>query len=159
MYRGAGFELSLPPGSRVGIGGAAGDTLVGPPVTEPGRSDELGGPGPHPTFRIAVATYPTSPVRPLAEWVDSVRRARNAVLDTELAQLAPAKPDSVAAAPALRALRLEPFCGDCDAVELYVGRGGQVVALAYELGIDLTGTRAEQERAHRRVLRTFRWVP
>jgi hypothetical protein len=124
-------------------------------VTEPGRSDELGGPGPHPTFQLVAAVAASSLARPLAAWVDSVRRARNAAVGEE-AQLGAAEPDSAGGQPALR---LEPYCGDCEARELYVASGQRVVSLSYELGIHLAGTRDEQERAHRRVLQSFRWAP
>lgn len=154
-YAGSGFTLELPPGSRVGHGPEA-DTLRGPVVAEPGRSGELGGPGPHPTFEVTAAAVRSASEGPLlAAWVDSVRRARNAVAD-EIAQIGPAEPDSLGAGAALR---LEPYCGDCDAAELYAARGDRVVRLAFERGIHLAGTRDQQAAAYRELFRTFRWAP
>ena len=151
-YEGAGFTLDLPPGSAIRRGSGE-DTLRGPLVSEPERSAELGGTGPHPAFAL-VATSALNATRPVGAWVDSVRRARNARAG-EIAQVLPADPDSLGAEPALR---LEVYCGDCEAAELYAGRGNRIIRLAFEQGIHLAGTRLQQAAANRAVLRTFKWT-
>lgn len=154
VYQGESFTLDLPPGSTVARGGST-DTVLGPEVTEAGRSAEMAGPGPHPTFALLVTVHPNAARVPLAAWVDSVRRERAKGAE-DFAEPGPIEDDTLGVEPALG---MDAFCGDCDARELYVGRGDDVIAFQYEKGIHLAGTREQQEAAHRSVLRTFRWTP
>jgi hypothetical protein len=151
-YRGADFVLELPLGSRIGHGSDV-DTLVGPLVTEAGRSPDLGGPGPHPTFEIEISVAQNPRRVPLAMWTDSLYRRDTAAAE-DFAKPGPVEHDALGAEPALR---LERFCGDCEAHTIYAARGERVVSLAYEKGIHLAGTREQQEAAFRHVFRTFRW--
>ena len=152
-YRGAGFEFELPAGSSIGRGRGT-DTLEGPLVTEDARSPDLGGPGPHPTFRIEVSVTPNPRGIPLTTWADSVYREDSTGAE-DFAKPGPVERDSLGSEPALRFQR---FCGDCEAQAFYAAHDGQVVSLAYAKGIHLAGTPTEQEVSYRRVLRTFRWV-
>jgi hypothetical protein len=154
VYQGESFTLDLPPGSTIARGGST-DTVRGPEVTEAGRSAEMAGPGPHPTFALLVTVHANAARVPLVAWVDSVRRERAKAAE-DFADPGPIEEDTVGVEPAVG---MDAFCGDCDARELYVGRGDHVIAFQYEKGIHLAGTREQQEAAHRGVLRTFRWTP
>lgn len=153
-YRGAGFELELPKGSSIGRGSDV-DTLEGPLLIEPGRSPDLGGPGPHPTFRLEVSVALNPSRIPLTTWVDSVYRVDSTGAE-DFAKPGPVERDSLGTEPVLR---FQPFCGDCEAQAFYGAHGDRVVRLAYAKGIHLAGTPAQQEVVYRSVLRTFRWVP
>lgn len=151
-YHGDGFDIELPPGSVIGRGGAT-DTLRGPSVVEAGRSADMGGPGPHPTFELAVSVIPNPARTALGVWADSVRREAGKGAD-EIAEPGPLEADTIGVAPAVS---FERFCGDCESRLTYVANGDKVVKLRYDKGIHLAGTREQQENAYRSVLATFRW--
>src|SRR5512143_1737966 len=65
-----------------------------------------------PDFIVYVSAISTRPGSPLSAWVDSLRTARNKVLNKDIAQLDPPTPRLVGALPGLQLL---PFCGDCEA--------------------------------------------
>jgi hypothetical protein len=149
VYHGAGFTLTLPAGSAVRHGDdCPGALLVQPAPRRTGQSASM-------RLQFCIQTFANASRRPLAAWVDSARVERNRALDPDLAQLDPAKPVRVGS---VTGLELLPFCGDCDAREVYLTRDGRVVEIDYHLGIDLVGSQKAQERRHRAVLATFRWT-
>jgi hypothetical protein len=152
-YRGAGFVLDLPAGSRIAHGSTV-DTLFGPLISEPGRAADLGGPGPHPTFALEVSVTPNPRRVPLLSWADSVYRADTTGVE-DFARPGPFERDILGAEPAVQ---LERYCGDCEARVIAASHADRVVSLAYEKGIHLAGTPERQEAAYRRVFRTFRWT-
>ena len=154
VYHGAGFSLDLPPGSTVARGDST-DTLRGPGVTEPERSPDIGGPGPHPTFDLMISVYPNLARRSLSAWGDSVHREYSEGAE-DFSRPGPIEPDTLGSEPALA---MATFCGDCEAREIYVARDDRIVRFYYAKGIHLARARDPQEGAYRHVLRTFRWTP
>jgi hypothetical protein len=146
--------LTLPTGSRI-TRGATGDRLVGPLRLVTKRSQELGGGTCRPTFDMYIRVHRAAVPVSLATWVDSSRRADNA-LASEDAQMDTAVKDSIGSQSALK---LEPYCGDCESIALFAARGRNVVEVRYQFGIHLAGTDKQQNEAHRAVLATFRWIP
>jgi len=151
-YHGAGFDIELPPGSTIARGDRA-DTLRGPAVVEAGRTAEMGGPGPHPTFLLEVSMIPNPARVALDAWADSARREAGKAAD-EIAAPGSLVSDTIGVAPAVS---FEPFCGDCASRVSYIASGDRIVTLRYDKGIHLAGTREQQENAYRGVLATFRW--
>jgi len=105
-----------------------------------------------PDFVIYVSAISIRPGAALRAWVDSLRAARNEVLNKEIAQLDPPTPRTVGTLPGLQLL---PFCGDCEATEVYVQTDSFCIAFEYSL----EGSRAErakQESLYKMVLRSVR---
>lgn len=142
------FALSVPTGTRRKVSEECpGGRLVGPVATDSSGHAR-------PTFDLCVETHDKRADQPLAAWLDSARADRNRTLAEELAQLAP--PDSLVVGTRVM-LRLEPFCGDCEAFEYYDASGARVASFSFALGDHLAGDRDAQEAAHLAVLRSLRW--
>lgn len=142
------FALSVPAGTRRKVSEQCpGGRLVGPAATDSSGQAR-------PTFDLCVETHDKRADQPLAAWLDSARADRNRTLDQELAQLAP--PDSLVVGSRVM-LRLEPYCGDCEAFEYYDASGARVASFSFALGDHLAGSRDAQEAAHLAVLRSLRW--
>jgi hypothetical protein len=152
-YHGDGFDIELPAGSAIGRGTDT-DTLRGPAVADSGRSPDMGGPGPHPTFLLEVSVLSNPGRTTLDLWADSAWREAGKGAD-EIAEPGALEKDTIGVAPAVA---FEPYCGDCESRVAYVARGDTVVKLRYDKGIHLAGTREQQEAAYRAVLATFRWA-
>jgi hypothetical protein len=161
VYRGGGFtlrypaEASLVPSSShpEGLPGMA---IQGPDVTvrQPGPE---GGERTGPAYSLLISEFPNLGGRSPAEWVDSVRRARNAGEQDadDVDFLGP--PDTVAVGTG-PALRLYPFCGDCEPEEVYVVGPRRTVVFSILYDISIPGDRAAQGRLYDAILSTIRWA-
>ena len=151
-FQGDGFTLRIPPGTTERPGTShpndqPGIWLEGPPVAGSSR----------PSWRLTVVTYPNAAGRSLAAWVDSVREVSNTASADDpdsLAWLASA--DTLTLGGRVRALRLQPFCGDCEAYEVYVAVPGRIVMFGIVYDIGIPGDRDEQRRLYDTILSTFR---
>jgi hypothetical protein len=83
-----------------------------------------------PDFIVYVSVMSAPPGSSLSAWVDSLRTARNKILNKDIAQLDPPTPRTVGTLPGLQLL---PFCGDCEATEVYVQTDSFRVAFEYSL--------------------------
>ena len=145
----AGYHLSFqtPPGATITPDTSRFSGLSGAQI-----SAFVGG-GDVPDFRVHVSAIAVRDDRPLQTWLDSVRARRNGVLDRELAQLGPARPRKVGA---LAGLRLIPFCGDCEASEVYVQTDSMRVGFEYSLESGSLINRAQQDSLYERMLASVR---
>jgi hypothetical protein len=66
-------------------------------------------------------------------------------------------PDTVVVGNGIRALLLQPFCGDCQPTDIYVVSARTVVVLSYVLGTSFPGDRDAQDRLNMAILSTFAW--
>ncbi|HKP75838.1 MAG TPA: hypothetical protein VJT67_09875 [Longimicrobiaceae bacterium] len=122
------------------------------------REDPAGG-EPRPGYVVWVSQFHNPARISLDAWVDSVYRARYDESEDSTAFDQPSPPDSIRVG-GQRALRLQPFCGDCEPYEVYLARGDQVVVLSWIYDpAYLGGSRDEQKRINERILRSFRWDP
>jgi hypothetical protein len=55
-----------------------------------------------------------------------------------------------------RALRVRPYCGDCEAYEVYVAAPHQMVMFGIVYDIGIPGDHATQKQLYDRILATFR---
>lgn len=156
-FEGDGFTLRYPPDAVVergpaGVGDTA--TIRGPRIHVPVDPDA--GPSDGPAYQLRVESFP-NPASVTAEaWVDSIRTAANAhEMDPDsLGFLSP--PDTVTFG-SVRALRLEPFCGDCAPEELYLAAPRRRVLLSYVFDISYPGDRDAQRRLYEAIVSTFSW--
>ena len=160
-FRGEGFTLRYPPdavidSARSHPGGIPGLEIRGPRIHVP--VDPNRGPSDGPAYRLGIASFanPTS-MTPEA-WVDSVRRkANDHPMDVDSLGFLSA-PDTVAFG-AVRALRLQPYCGDCSPEELYLAAPHRRVLLSYVFDISIPGDQEAQRRLYAAIISTFQWEP
>ena len=128
--------------------------LRGTAIHGPVVVDSTGARGP--AWRIVVVTAANPEQVPLTQWVDSVRAEQNAASAEDPDSLAwLAAPDTVQVGTE-RGLRLQPFCGDCEAYETYTAVRGRVVVFAIIYDISVPGDRDEQQALYDAILGTFR---
>lgn len=151
-FQGAGFTLRVPPGTTERSGASHPNDQPGTMLEGPRIGGSVG-----PSWRLTVATYANVGGTPLTTWVDSVRQASNAASAGDpdsLAWLAP--PDTLTIGGGARALRLQPFCGDCEAYELYTAVPGRIVMFGIVYDIGIPGDHEQQRRLYEAILSTFR---
>jgi hypothetical protein len=160
-FRGDGFTLRYPPhaiidSSRSHPSDVPGLEIRGPRIHVP--VDPNRGPSDGPAYRLWIASF-ANPASMTAEaWVDSVRHVANdRPMDADSAGFLAAA-DTVSFG-AVRALRLEPFCGDCEPEELYLAAPHRRVLLSYIFDSSIPGDRDAQRALYAAILSTFQWVP
>jgi len=160
-FRGDGFTLRYPPdaiidSARSHPGDVPGLEIRGPRIHLP--VDPNRGPSDGPAYRLWVASFPNLASVTTEVWVDSVRRkANDHPMDADsLGYLA--APDTVTFG-AVRALRLQPFCGDCSPEELYLAAPHRLVLLSYVFDVSIPGDRDAQQRLYAAIISTFQWHP
>ncbi|HEX6537330.1 MAG TPA: hypothetical protein VF041_22300 [Gemmatimonadaceae bacterium] len=160
-YRGEGFTLRYPPNAILRPGRShpsdiPGIAIQGPRIHVPVPPDQ--GPSDGPAYELQVASFPNPAGVSAEAWVDSIRGARNAhEMDPDsLDYLGPA--DTVTFG-SVRALRLQPYCGDCESVELYLASPRRRIIASYIGDISFPGDRDAQRRLYAAILSTFQWTP
>ena len=128
--RGSGYSLQVPAGTvatrdSLGSAGFQATMLSGPLRSTPERTPDQGPSRPQPTFQLRLSETPLPAGVTPVEWVKRLCAQRNRTLASE-AKLDEVTTDSVIAG----ALRLLPYCGDCEAVELYMPVQTRLVAMA-----------------------------
>ena len=112
------------------------------------------GPSDGPAYRLIVSSFPNPRGWSAEQWVDSLRREANSHMDADsLGYLA--APDTVVLGT-VRALRSKPFCGDCEAEELYIATRRRMIVVSYIFDISVPGDREAQRRLYRAVVSTLR---
>jgi hypothetical protein len=159
-FQGDGFSLRYPPDATVGPGHShpsdiAGQRITGPRIHIP--VDPNKGPSDGPAYRLDIASFPNPSHTTDEQWVDSVRSASNSHPDADSSDFV-APPDTVTFGN-VRALVLEPYCGDCEAKELYLASSERRVMLSYVFDISVPGDREAQRRLYQAIVSTFRWSP
>ena len=87
--------------------------------------------------------------------MDSIRKGANHELQPDSVDyLAP--PDTVSV-NGVKALRLQPFCGDCAPEEVYLAGRTHTVVLSYVFDIGFPGDRRAQGRLYTAIMSTFMW--
>lgn len=159
VVEGFGFLVPVPRGTTLErqqpTGAPVYYAILGPKRPTPERTPDQGPSGPEPTFEVNVSIVTRNLAGTLDRWVDSLRRAQNKDADPVLGQIDTAETDNVGRR---RALRLRPFCGDCDPAEIYVASNRRVISFSFATGIHLAGTSTDQRTATRRVLDSIRWL-
>jgi hypothetical protein len=149
-YRGDGFSLAYPPGTTIAPGRSHPNDVPGTVL------DMLTSYGHGASTTVTVASFRLPHGKPPAVWVDSVWRAHQPRDTADTGQNAPPRPRRL---PGLAAWAYQPYCGDCEAEEVFIGRGDRIVFLGY--ASDETGRKRSAFNRGRfdRVLRSFRWEP
>ena len=153
-FRGTGFSFRTPTPVTTRAGAAHPNQQAGTILEGLSRGDSTGRVGP--SWRLVVVTYPNTGNRVLAAWVDSVRQARNAASAEDpdsLAWLVP--PDTLTLGGGTLALRLQPFCGDCEAYEVYTTAPGQIIMFGILYDISILGDHEQQRRLYDAILSTY----
>jgi len=153
-FHGDGFTLRTPPASVVDSTKSHPNDQPGIAIEGPTIRDSTGRTGP--AWRLVVVTYPNDGGRPLGAWVDSVRTERNKASAGDPDSLAWLSPPDSLALGRQRALRLQPFCGDCEAYEVYVAVPRRLVMFDIVYDIGIPGDRDRQRALYDAILSTFR---
>ena len=157
-WRGPGFVLRYPPAARIELHA---DTAVirGPTVRATHPNAEIGT-RVGPSYELVVTWWSNPRGLTTAAWVDSVRAEANAQMPADdpdsLGYLGP--PDTLVLEDGARALRLQPFCGDCAVSDVYVARPQRVVLMESTWDISIPGDQRTQDRLYDAIRRTFRWA-
>jgi hypothetical protein len=149
-YRGDGFSLAYPPGTTIAPGRSHPNDVPGTVL------DMLTSYGHGASTTVTVASFPLPRGKSPAAWVDSVWRAHQPRDTAVTGQNRPPRPRRL---PRLTAWAYHPYCGDCEAEEVFIGRDDRIVFLGY--ASDETGRNRSAFNRGRfdRVLRSFRWEP
>lgn len=156
-YHGDGFTLRFPSQATLVSAeshpsGMLGTAIQGPNIRV-AVSPEAG-PSEGPAYRLIVSSFPNPRGWSAEQWVDSLRQEANrGPMDADSLSFL-AAPDTVMLGH-VRALRLEPFCGDCEPEELYLAMPQRMVVLSYIFDISVPGDRAAQQRLYRAIAATF----
>jgi hypothetical protein len=157
-YQGDGFTIRYPKEATLARAesqpsGMPGMAIEGPRIHVPVSPDV--GPSDGPAYRLILSSFPNPHGWTAEQWVDSLRREANGrPMDSDsLGYLAP--PDT-ASFGAVRALRLQPYCGDCEPYELYVATARRMIVVNYIFDISVPGDRQAQARFYRAAVSTLR---
>jgi hypothetical protein len=160
-FKGEGFTLRYPPDAIIDSARSHPSDVPGLEIRGPRihvRVDPNRRPSDGPTYRLWIASFPNPAKVTAGAWVDSVRRkANDHSIDADSLDFL-AVPDTVTFG-AVRALRLEPFCGDCQPEELYLAAPHRRVLLSYMFDISIPGDQGSQRRLYAAIVSTFQWVP
>ena len=157
-YRGDGFELRYPQQATLvrtesHPNSMPATAIEGPTIHVPVPPDV--GPSDGPAYRFLVSSFPNPHQWSAEQWTDSLRREANrGPMDPDSLSYLGA-PDTVVLGT-VRALRLRPFCGDCEPEELYVATPRRMVVLSYIFDISVPGDREAQRRLYRVIAGTLR---
>jgi hypothetical protein len=145
VYSGDGFTMKIPPGGHV----------APTPVTSGGwrRASVTWRWSEFPTLTVDLASMPPRPGHSLSQYIDSVRREENRVADPPYWKTGPASPVHLGS---IDALELNPPCGDCQPVELYISLQYAWVEFAYTPGLGTPYTEEEQDSLYRTMAGTVR---
>lgn len=157
-YQGDGFSIRYPREATLVRAESHPSAMPGMAIQGPRIHVEVPpnvGPSDGPAYRLIVSSFPNPRGWSAEQWVDSLRREANS---------RPMDPDSLGylAAPdtavlaTVRALRLQPFCGDCQPEELYVATPRRMIVVSYIFDISVPGDREAQRRLYRAVVSTLR---
>lgn len=159
-YRGEGFTLRYPPDAVLAPGRShpndyPGTMISGPRIHVP--VDPERGPSDGPAWMLHVASFANPGTRSTEAWVDSIRDANAEMIDDDSLVAIP-PPDTVSFGT-VRALHLQPFCGDCEPHELYLASPRRRVILSYIGDASIPGDREAQRRVYAAIVSTFQWAP
>lgn len=158
-FDGESFTLRYPPDATLATAeshpaGRPGTAIRGPVIHVPVSPDV--GPSDGPAYQLVVSELPNPSNRSTEQWVDSVRKEENAQeMDQDSLGFLHA-PDTLTVNGS-RALRLEPFCGDCEPEEIYIAGPGHTVVISYVFDVSFPGDRDVQRRLYSTILNTFAW--
>ena len=153
-FQGDGFTLRIPGTATTDTATSHPNDIAGIGIEGAVVRDSAGQAGP--AWKLVVAAQPNPRHVPLEQWVDSVRQERNTASAGDPDSLAwLAAPETITVGDQ-RALRLQPFCGDCEAYELYTAVPGRIVVIAIIYDISIPGDRDQQKAMYRAILASFR---
>lgn len=153
-FQGDGFTLKIPLAATTDTATSHSTDIVGIGITGPMVRNGTGQGGP--AWKLVIASQPNRRNLSLDQWVDSVRNERNAASAGDPDSLAwMAAPDTMSVGEQ-RALRLQPFCGDCEAYEIYAAVPARIVVVAIIYDISIPGDREQQRAMYHAILATFR---
>lgn len=162
-FRGEGFTLRYPEEATLapvpaGPDGVAVTAIRGPTVAVRSPHEHIGTKT-GPAYEMTIADNPNPGSASVDAWVDSIRHANNAQIREDADRFTELAAPAIIRVGHERALRLEPFCGDCQAEEIYLTNPRRRVLISIVYDFSIPGSRDAQRRLYEAILSTFRWAP